>query len=93
MAQMHIVGKTHTTVATSDGVLQCTYHSTVVAKKDSIGIITLNSGGWKTNTTKVRMNQFSNQYCGGLFQVFQKNGEWFVKVGNEVKKFFDGIEF
>ena len=50
--------------------------------------IILNSGGYKTITTKSRINQF---LPGGI-RVYQKNGEWFIDNGAYHFKFFDGIE-
>ena len=42
----------------------------------------LNTGGWFTRTTKVRMNQFANHFCNGRFSVYQKNHEWFVRLAD-----------
>lgn len=93
MSQNHTVGKTHTTVANVAGCLICTYHQTQIVIKKESRRVTLNSGGYMTATTKTRMNQFSNQYCGGDYQVFQKGGKWFVTFNDETKEFFDGMEF
>lgn len=49
---------------------------TVVASWDSESI-TLDTGGWSTVTTKLRMNQTSNHFGLG-FHVYQKNHEWYV---------------
>jgi len=42
--------------------------------------VTLNTGGWKSNTTKTRMNQFANEFCNSAFSVFQEKGNWYVYV-------------
>lgn len=42
-------------------------------------IVTLNSGGWQTVTTKRKMLQAANQFAL-RFCVFQRKGEWFVDV-------------
>lgn len=56
-------------------------------------VITLNSGGWETVTTKRKMNQAAQQFALG-FSVFQKDYYWFVELpGGEVVDFFDGITF
>ena len=76
--QMHSLG-THRTTNHYDKELDMqviTYWSTPVVKFDSQKII-LNTGGWKTTTTKARMNQASNQYNLG-YQVAQKAFKWFV---------------
>jgi len=72
------VGSHKTTVKAdmNRGSLRVTYHSTdvvVVTPKT----IRLNNGGWKTLTTKTRMNQASRQYGLG-FNVYQRNYNWFV---------------
>lgn len=79
MARQHKIGKTATTVATdSNGVTRVTYHSTVVVAFDK-DTITLCHGGWKTPTTKTRMNQASRQLELG-FDVSQKDGNWTVRT-------------
>ena len=48
--------------------------------------IELNTGGWRTRSTKVRMNQASQEFELG-FRVFQKQKEWFVEYQNETQPF------
>lgn len=55
---------------------QVFYHQTCVVEFDE-KIVKLCTGGWKTATTKTRMNQASNQFGLG-YQVSQKKGDWFV---------------
>lgn len=57
-------------------------HDTVVVRIHADGSYTLNSGGWRTVTTKDRINQYSP------LRVSQKNYDWFV--GDE--PFYDGIK-
>jgi|TARA_Y100000310_G_C20335694_1_gene647385 hypothetical protein len=77
MGQQTRVGKYRTTVATDrDGVTRVTYHQTAVVEFDST-TITLNTGGWATNTTKTRMNQAASQFGLG-FRVYQHNFNWYV---------------
>ena len=89
------IGTHRTTCATlvdndSNRVLMVTYHSTPVVKVINDRYAVLNSGGYRTNTTKRRMNQASLQYSLG-FQVYQVNFEWYVSIGEEVSPFYDGI--
>lgn len=56
-----------------EGISVVKYHGTPVVTIHPNGDITLDTGGWRTNTTKHRMNQ----YAPGV-QVYQKNFEWFV---------------
>lgn len=74
-------------------VIACTYHDTVVARREG-DVVTLNSAGYRTATTKLRMNQFANEYCNGAYSVSQSSGEWFIRVGDEPQRmFFDGMQF
>jgi len=93
MGQQSKVGRTATNVFTDDaGALCCVYHSTCVAKRMANGTIKLNSGGWRTVTTKLRMNQFARQY-GVRYMVYQKDFDWFVHVSGRVIPFADNMEF
>ena len=76
MSQLQTIGKHATTVVRSEQETHVTYHNTKVVSFDHENII-LNTGGWKTPTTKIRMNQTSNEYDLG-YRVFQHEYEWFV---------------
>lgn len=57
------------------------------------GSIILNSGGWRTITTKKRMNT----YLPSWIDVYQVKGKWFVLIRSgvgEIKRYFfeDGME-
>lgn len=74
-----------TTVRRLDsGMIVGTYHNTSVAEVSGNNV-RLNTGGYRTRTTKVRMNQFANQFCGGAFSVYQKGFEWYVQVKGQEK--------
>jgi len=70
-----------------DTVVQ--YHDTEVVRFSKNRIV-LDSGGWRTSTTKARMNQAANQY-DLPFQVFQKRHEWFVTTTLGDRLFEDGM--
>lgn len=53
------------------------YHNTVVASIDRDGVVTLNTGGYNTVTTKRRMNQFFAHH-GLRYTVYQSNYQWYV---------------
>jgi hypothetical protein len=75
------VGGVATTVS-EDGIWQVvTYHNTPVVKFSEKTIL-LNTGGYKSQTTKRRMNQAANQFELG-FEVVQRKGDWFVVRGEE----------
>lgn len=57
--------------------LRVTYHQTIVVEEQSDGRIKLDSGGWRTPTTKTRMNQAANEYHLG-FAVASVKGSWRV---------------
>jgi len=65
------------------------YHDTDVITFGNNYII-LNSGGFRTKTTKKRINQ----HLGHLqFSAYARNGSWFVKTPKGVYEFYDGIIF
>ena len=49
--------------------------------------VALDTDGWKTPTTKERMNAF----LPWSIRVFQRNSEWYIDLDGEVVDFFDGI--
>jgi hypothetical protein len=63
-----------------DGSVTITLHRTAIVTIHPGDSITLNSGGWRTVTTKARMND----YVGN--RIFQKRGDWFVtrRIGEGV---------
>ena len=90
MGQVNTVGTHRTTVARDNDVLMVTYHNTVVVKVTDNRYVTLNTGGWYTNTTKTRMNQASRQY-GLRYSVYQVDFAWYVSIGDDMQPYYDGI--
>lgn len=82
-------------VRTECGETRFYYHNTAVVTTDATHI-SLHSGGWRTATTKLAMNQVSNQYRLG-FNVFQEDHVWYVQYhcGGDwrIDEFYDGITF
>ena len=72
-----------------DGSKAIRYHLTDIVKFND-GILTLDNGGWKTRTTKDRLNHYKD-YFGkiGAGWISQKNYEWFIGGG----VFYSGIQF
>jgi hypothetical protein len=87
MANQYNVGTCGTKIGTVEGQIAITYWGTHVVKFDHEKIV-LNSNGYRTATTKTRMNQAANQF-GLNFSVFQKKGAWFVDFGGKVIPFED----
>jgi hypothetical protein len=77
------------------GSIAVSYHGTLVAEVFLDGRVKLRDGGWKTNTTKLRMNQFANQYVQGAFSIRQAKGVWYINKHSthETLVYEDGIEF
>lgn len=89
MPRMNTIGKTATSVFAEGKWTKVVYHRTCVIKWTDKAIV-LDSGGWRTATTKNRINQACNQFgldCG----VSQKNHEWFVHTSRGVIPFKDGM--
>lgn len=59
-------------------------HETDIVTMKPDGVNVLNSGGWKTVTTKNRINKFSDVY------ITQRKGVWYIN--NTDNLFYDGIE-
>ena len=96
MSQTQEVRGTATTIYTDTGRdgnrIQVWYHKTCVVEFDH-NMTKLHSGGYRSATTKLRMNQSSNQFGLG-YQVFQKSYAWFVELpSGETVDFMDGMEF
>ncbi len=85
MYRMNQIGSGNTTIVTSGGKTRITYYSTEVVIFNA-KTIWLDNGGQKTTTTKIRMNQASNQFGLG-YQVYQKKQEWFVEFKGETIPF------
>lgn len=68
------VGNNTYAVRNGDGV-DIILHDTVILSYNADGTETLNAGGWRTVTTKARLNEFSKA------RVFSERGEWRVYDG------------
>ena len=92
MSRINQLSNYKTMIFNKDFGKQVFYHKTCIVEYD-LDQIKLHSGGWKTVTTKRKMNQASNQFGLG-FNVYQKSGDWFVVMPTgETVPFYDGIRF
>jgi hypothetical protein len=66
------------------------YHNTAVVSAMRDGSLKLDSGGWLTATTKLAMNQASNEFGYG-FSVSQRKGDWYVNWQGKELPFTDGM--
>lgn len=70
---------------TGDGKTEVVYYKTAIVTFDE-NTIELDTGGYWTRSTKVRMNQVSLFFKLG-YRVFQKNNTWYVEYLGQ-KQFF-----
>ena len=71
-------------------MLKVKLHNTFVFCLSEGGVIVLNSGGYRTNTTKTAINRaFSQLNIDG--QVSQVKGEWYVTFNGDKLKFQDSM--
>ena len=86
--------KANTEVYTNDNNASLVYlHGNHIATvtDDNVRVF---DGGWRSNTTKSRLNVIINEFCDALTDgVFQKDYQWFIKDNNEVVKFKSGYVF
>ena len=72
--------------------VSCVYlHKNLIAtiSKDEVEIY---DGGWRTSTTKSRLNAIIKGFCDGINQgVYQKNHQWFIQDDEDDTAF--SIEF
>ena len=84
--------KLGTATTLADGKL--TYHNTVVCEDLGDGRTRLNSGGFRTATTKRRMNEYA-EAMGCEWRIFQRDYNWFISrhdLDTDTIEFHDGIE-
>lgn len=87
MAQTQRVSGVATSIRREGNDMCVRYHNTDVVRFDDARLhIILNTGGWRTATTKTRMNQTSNQFGLG-YGVYQKKGDWFVQYRGQIIPF------
>lgn len=95
--------KRSTKVTVTNDNVSCRYHNTEVVKVDyhdhtalrhdirnSTGTITLNSGGYRTKTTMLRMNQVARNH-GFRFSVWTEGGTWFVTYWPPLSRPYLGV--
>lgn len=70
-----------------NGAIAIRLHATDVVTFHPDGTIVANSGGWKTHTTKERLNDYLPA------RIWQKAGRWFVGSNGSTIEFADGLTF
>lgn len=95
MSQTRKIGRYKTkvfhTLIDNEIALVVRYHDTNVVIVTPSKIL-LDTGGWFTYTTKLRMNQASNQYRLG-YHVYQDRGVWYCAYGTGINRLeFTGVK-
>ena len=93
MSNVPLNKKVATKIIKAHGITAIKYHKTdvVTIYHEHDDKTKLQSGGYRTATTKRRMNEVSREYNLG-FHVFQKKGKWFVKLFDDrTVDFFDNM--
>ena len=68
-----------------NGPISLIYHGTAVVTYYADGRIILKSGGYRSVTTKRRMNTYTSA------QIYQRNYKWYVTANGETREFVDGM--
>ena len=68
----------NTQVVTNMGVSTVYLHGNKIAMIDDTSM-TIFDGGWKSNTTKSRLNTLCDEFCIAGEGVFQENFLWYVR--------------
>lgn len=81
--------KGNTSIKNENSIITVRFHETDIITHDTKNkTIILDSGGWRTPTTKNRINQYLSENNIGL-GIFQKKGKWYIAQDLE---FFDNIK-
>lgn len=88
MSRTNTLGKTATSVRTDNDGTHVRYHRTDVVTFTP-STITLRTGGYRTVTTKRRMNQAAQQF-GLAYSVYQNRFDWYVCTPDGRTLDFDG---
>jgi hypothetical protein len=87
MSRVELKRKKATKVNVEGQIVEVKLYNTLVVFADRERII-LNSGGWRTVTTKARINQASEEFGLGV-SVWQKDRNWFVTYKGKTIDFKD----
>ena len=76
----------------TDGRRTLRLHATDIITWKPDGTKILNSGGYKTRTTKERLNAYINLNSTTNFWIYQRHGTWYIQDGDKTLEFTDGME-
>ena len=83
--------KDNTSVELKDGIHSVYLHGHKIAEyTPSDSSLKVNNCGWRSNTTKSRLNTLINFICDPTKNgIFQKNWEWFIDINGDTHSFPD----
>ena len=84
--------KANTRVNNEGDVISIYLHDKKIASIEK-GQLFINHCGWKTVTTKSRLNALVSHALGGMSFIYQKNCDWFVKQTDPATGMYDTYEF
>ena len=67
-------------------------HGNWIAEYTQDGQLNINHCGWKTNTTKSRLNALIKHVLGDMSGIYQKNFNWFMKQVDNATGMYDEYE-
>ena len=83
-----------TVTVDSEGNTEVRFHNNLIATIFNNGDLKLSSCGWKTTTTKSRLNAILDCFFHNL-EVWQKDFTWYIGPRHSAlspKEFFDGLQ-
>jgi hypothetical protein len=80
MSRLDRLSPYKTKVMCTNGHISVVYHETLIVEATP-NTVTLDTGGWRSVTTKRKMNQAARQFGLG-YGVHQRKGEWYVSRWN-----------
>lgn len=85
--------RANTSVTNADGVSTVYLHGNKIAEVGD-AFVRVFDGGWRTNTTKSRLNAIINEFCCAYTDgVYQHQFEWFITDNKVIKQFVNGYTF
>ena len=78
--------------ADSKAEMRVYLHDNHIATYKHDGQLFINHQGWKTNTTKSRLNALIKFVLNDLSFIFQKQGQWFMKQTDPATGMYDEYE-
>jgi len=82
-----VIGNNTELVRLGNGDIAVTLHGNRIVRYNKDGGVQVSSAGWKTVTTKDRLNRYTDSKT----RIFQEDYTWYVKRGGKRVRFEDGM--